>query len=72
MPARKALCASAGGLRPYVWPETTERPGHGGNPDGSTPGALQGDDYPLDYYKDGYPKLPDCLRRRKPRLDVAA
>jgi hypothetical protein len=31
-----------------------------------TPGALQGDDYPLDY-EDGYPKLPACLdRRRKP------
>jgi hypothetical protein len=38
-------------------------PGHGSNPDGSTRGALQGDDYPLDYFADGYPKLPDCLRR---------
>jgi hypothetical protein len=36
---------------------------HGSNPDGSTPGALQGDDYPLDYYADDYPKLPECLRR---------
>jgi hypothetical protein len=37
---------------PHVWP---------------TPGALQGDDYPLEYYEDGYPKLPTCLdRRRKP------
>jgi hypothetical protein len=25
--------------------------------------ALQGDDYPLEYYPDGYPKVPDCLRR---------
>jgi hypothetical protein len=25
--------------------------------------ALQGDDYPLDYYADGYPKLPECLTR---------
>ena len=34
---------------------------------GLTPGALQGDDYPLEYYEDGYPKLPACLdRRRKP------
>jgi hypothetical protein len=39
---------------------------HGSNPDGSTPGALQGDDYPLEYYEDGYPKLPACLDRRKP------
>ena len=31
---------------------------------GPTPGALQGDDYPLEYYKDGYPKLPGCLDRR--------
>jgi hypothetical protein len=25
---------------------------------------LQGDDYHLDYYEDGYPKLPACLDRR--------
>ena len=31
---------------------------------GPTPGALQGDDYPLEYHEDGYPKLPDCLDRR--------
>ena len=24
---------------------------------------LLGDDYPLEYYADGYPVLPDCLRR---------
>ena len=24
---------------------------------------LSGDDYPLEYYEDGRPKLPDCLRR---------
>jgi hypothetical protein len=24
---------------------------------------LNGDDYQLEYYPDGYPKLPDCLRR---------
>jgi hypothetical protein len=28
-------------------------------------GALQGDDYPLEYYEDGYPKLPECLDRRR-------
>jgi hypothetical protein len=25
--------------------------------------ALQGDDYPLEYYEDGFPKIPDCLKR---------
>jgi hypothetical protein len=29
-----------------------------------TPTALQGDDYRLEYYEDGYPKLPACLNRR--------
>ena len=43
-----------------VWPE---RNFHAG----PTPGALQGDDVQLEYYDDGYPKLPACLdRRRKP------
>src|SRR6478672_9936030 len=28
---------------------------------GPTPGALQGDDYPLEYDEKGYPELPDCL-----------
>jgi hypothetical protein len=37
---------------------------------GPTPGALQGDDYPLEYYEDGYPKLPACLDRR-PKASVA-
>ena len=27
------------------------------------PPALQGDDYPLEYYEDGFPKIPDCLKR---------
>jgi hypothetical protein len=26
--------------------------------------VLSSDDYPLEYYEDGYPKLPDCLDRR--------
>ena len=26
---------------------------------------LQGDDYPPEYYEDGYPKLPSCLARKK-------
>lgn len=25
--------------------------------------TLEGDDYPLEYYEDGYPKLPACLDR---------
>ena len=58
-----------------VWPE--DRNGHhehGSNPDGSTPGALQGDDYPLTYDENGYPELPAVLdrRKRKPALAVAA
>jgi len=40
---------------------------------GPTPGALQGDDYLLEYYPDGYPKLPACLdRHRKSPLAQAA
>jgi hypothetical protein len=31
----------------------------------------KGDDYPLEYYTDGYPKIPACLDRRK-RLAEAA
>jgi hypothetical protein len=43
------------------------------NPHGPTLGALQGDDYPLEYYEDGYPKLPACLDRRPgPALAEAA
>jgi hypothetical protein len=43
------------------------------NPHGPTLGALQGDDYPLEYYVDGYPKLPACLDRRPgPALAEAA
>src|SRR6516165_12126376 len=30
---------------------------------GPTPGALQGDDYPLEFYPDGYPLLPASLDR---------
>jgi hypothetical protein len=52
-----------------VWPEQDSR--YGTNPDGSTPGALQGDDYPLKFYEDGYPRLPICLDR-KPPLAAAA
>jgi hypothetical protein len=77
MPPKQAPMASQGlsrvidGLQPYVWPEENKNPLHGSNPDGSTPGALQGD-YPLEYYADGQPKLPACLDRRKPKLAEAA
>ena len=40
-----------------VWPEQSHHIG-------PAPGALEGDDYPLEYYEDGYPKLPACLDRR--------
>jgi hypothetical protein len=30
-----------------------------------TPGPLQGDDIQLEYYEDGYPKLPACLDRQR-------
>lgn len=45
-----------------IWSEKDSR--HGTNPDGSTPGALQGDDYQLKFYEEGYPRLPTCLDRR--------
>jgi hypothetical protein len=33
---------------------------------------LNGDDFPLEYYDDGYPKLPVYLDRRKPKQDSVA
>ena len=39
---------------------------------GPTPGALQGDDYPLEYDSDGHPELPTCLDRRVTILAKAA
>ena len=39
----------------------------------STAQPVNGDDFQLEYYSDGYPKLPECLdRRRKPLLVEAA
>jgi hypothetical protein len=58
--------AILGGMGLYQWPE------RGRHLAGPTPGALQGDDYPLQYHEDGYPKLPECLDRRKPKLSEAA
>jgi hypothetical protein len=37
-----------------------------------TPGALQGDDVELEYYEDGFPKLPACLDCRPIKLAEAA
>ena len=48
-----------------VWPTTYDL----GEP---TPGALQGDDYPLTYDENGYPELPACLDRRPFKLAEAA
>ena len=36
------------------------------------PETIKGDDYLLEYDSDGYPALPACLDRRKPRLREAA
>jgi hypothetical protein len=63
--------ANSGGMPLYKWPEEQRNPMHGTNPDGSTPGATRGD-YPLEYYDDGFPKLPACLDRRQSKLRRAA
>jgi predicted nucleic acid-binding Zn ribbon protein len=59
--------ASAPLPRPPVAPPQTPSYGWGDTPLKPSPldgkPVLLGDDYPLDYYDDGYPKLPDCLRR---------
>jgi hypothetical protein len=39
---------------------------------GPTLGALQGDDYQLEYDSDGYPELPACLDRRPKTERLAA
>ena len=39
---------------------------------GPTPGALRGDDYPLEYNSNEFVELPACLDRRKPKLSAAA
>jgi hypothetical protein len=33
--------------------------------------ALQGDDIQLEYYEDGYPKLPEFLDRRRKLAEAA-
>ena len=68
---QRASSLSAG-LTPYVYPERVLDPRIGSNPDGSTPGALQGDDFPLTYDADGNVELPACLDRRKPKLEREA
>ena len=59
------------GLLTYVYPERVSDPLLGSNPDGSTPGALQGDDYPLTYDANGYPELPACLARASVTIPTA-
>ena len=39
---------------------------------GPNPEALQGDDYRLEYDKNGYPELPACLDCRKPKITAEA
>ena len=66
-----AVDAPEAALRPYVW----SCPPRGQEDDplnGPTPGALQGDDVKLEYYEDGFPKLPACLDRRKVKLTAKA
>ena len=46
-----------------VWPTRDEQ---------RAPTSGQGDDYPLEYYEDGHPKLPTCLDRRPVKLELAA
>jgi hypothetical protein len=43
-----------------------------GFPMDAQPETIKGDDYLLEYDSDGYPALPACLDRRKPRLREAA
>src|SRR5262245_48355626 len=46
-------------------PAAPEPPSHGWGKVGDP--ILIGDDYPLEYYEDGFPKLPACLGRRTNR-----
>jgi hypothetical protein len=64
----KGSSAPSTGVTAHVYPERVLDPRIGSNPDGSTPGAIQGD-YPLEYYEEGMPKLPACLDRRKLKLE---
>jgi hypothetical protein len=49
--------------------EAPEAPSYGFGRKGD---PLRGDNFPLEYYNDGYPKLPDCLDRRKPKQESVA
>jgi hypothetical protein len=48
-----------------VWPERNYT-------QGPIPGAIHSDDYLVEYYEDGFPKLPACLDRRITLLAKAA
>ena len=70
LPSLKAPVPLYEGLQPYVYPQQLLDPRIGSNPDGSTPGALQG--APLTYDADGHVEMPTCLNRRKRKLAEAA
>src|SRR5262245_64053896 len=53
--AEKRLQATSGP------PTAPEPPSYGWGKAGDP--IVSGDDYELEYYEDGFPKLPDCLRR---------
>lgn len=61
MPLSDAPAALGDGST-VLWPRTYDLPS------GPTPGALQGDDYPLTYDENGFPELPACLDRRPVKL----
>jgi hypothetical protein len=62
-PPGRCDTASAPAPQPPDAPLTP--PSYGWGKPGDPP--LQGDDYPLEYYEDGYPKLPGCLDRGQSR-----
>ena len=58
------------GGQTYHWTDQSpEHAHHGSNPGGSTSGAIQGN-YPLEYYEDGFPKLPACLDRSRQKHET--
>ena len=56
------LSVTSASAPPLHAPDAPVAPSYGFGKIGDPP--LQGDDYPLEFYDDGYPKLPDCLRRK--------
>ena len=64
-PQREASVSGALRREEPEAPAATLLPSYGFGKVGDPP--LQGDDYPLEYYDDGFPKLPACLDRRRAR-----